>query len=582
MPSTNEKSIIIGELLKHASAKKNSIAVTIIGYYKLDADLQKNIAALSSNPVSATMLSVCAKFFDIPTHTPPPDNKKIYNKVELAKRIISSIESYLPSKCQNCSANYRSKYGVKPLLTCFHCGLGSHDCDQITQFHNLLQSISNPPRGYHWCCSSCSNELDINRKVIEKSPAINHGSPKVKVNQPANTYPITEKIPSKAEANLVLKLQPRPSSAYMNETFSNPTDKESDVRDKDVKSGDKNNDFVILDDIESDQYNDSLYEERNEETPNKAVDKPEQTHKADDAVDKHIEAAKDQSIHPMFDQADKQPVICPKFLEGICPHGLRGNKKDKDGNSCKYTHPKRCYAYCSYGENKRYGCRRGSTCFYYHPKICSDSKTYHECFEVGCSSTHLKGTRRYRTQNTSYGNSDHYNINPTNHPHRYNTRGSGRTQNTRRYSRDHNYNDNRRYNKTDNQNVPYNDKRKTTQENVETNNSPNPDISFFVKKVQEMALDLKRQELEITQLKEEASIPAKPNNIPQAPNNVTSPTLPDHKEMYFQTNQQNVQSYRPYLSPPQYPQLHPLNPSTYQPALNYNLNNHQLTRPSCY
>lgn len=89
----------------------------------------------------------------------------------------------------------------------------------------------------------------------------------------------------------------------------------------------------------------------------------------------------------------KKDRTCPKYMRGVCPHGLRG-KKEVEGRICEFEHPKYCMKYCRYGSKKKFGCSRGSNCKFLHPVLCKFSVKKKLCIKSDCTYIHLKGTRR--------------------------------------------------------------------------------------------------------------------------------------------------------------------------------------------
>ena len=89
--------------------------------------------------------------------------------------------------------------------------------------------------------------------------------------------------------------------------------------------------------------------------------------------------------------------VCPKYHNGKCPHGLRGNKEIK-GKKCELQHPKRCFKFCKFGDKHKYGCKGGQSCDYYHPAICRSSVQSRSCNKKNCTLVHLRGTHRAVSQ----------------------------------------------------------------------------------------------------------------------------------------------------------------------------------------
>lgn len=70
-------------------------------------------------------------------------------------------------------------------------------------------------------------------------------------------------------------------------------------------------------------------------------------------------------------------LVCNDYVKGQCPHGMSG-KTLVDGEVCRFTHPKRCRKFCTYGPNSKFGCNR-KDCKYFHSKLCKYSVQIHLC-----------------------------------------------------------------------------------------------------------------------------------------------------------------------------------------------------------
>ena len=114
-------------------------------------------------------------------------------------------------------------------------------------------------------------------------------------------------------------------------------------------------------------------------------------------------------------KSKKKNQVCPKLLEGICPHGAVG----KD---CEFTHKKKCHRFINFGsqDNHRGGCKFGEDCFNLHPKLCQNSVSMNTCYNENCKLVHLKFTKRKppREENDSrsYSNSFVRNRGQSNNP----------------------------------------------------------------------------------------------------------------------------------------------------------------------
>ena len=98
-----------------------------------------------------------------------------------------------------------------------------------------------------------------------------------------------------------------------------------------------------------------------------------------------------QSLYP---KSSPYP-ICEGYKRFNCPHGKDG-KTEIQGEPCKHLHPKKCFAWCKAGSDRRYGCTKDKDCPYFHPVICRNSIRYKRCLNPDCTYAHLKFTKRYR------------------------------------------------------------------------------------------------------------------------------------------------------------------------------------------
>ena len=85
--------------------------------------------------------------------------------------------------------------------------------------------------------------------------------------------------------------------------------------------------------------------------------------------------------------------MCRHFKKGTCVHGLKGNKV-VNGIKCEYRHPKRCFKYLNFKDDKKKGCVKGGNCQYYHLPICPNSLQNKVCKDTKCKMPHLKSFRR--------------------------------------------------------------------------------------------------------------------------------------------------------------------------------------------
>ena len=91
--------------------------------------------------------------------------------------------------------------------------------------------------------------------------------------------------------------------------------------------------------------------------------------------------------------SDETPV-CNFYKKGKCKHGIKGK-------NCQFKHPKACTKLLKHGNRSPKGCSAGTKCAMFHPRMCSSSIRKGECFNLDCTFTHVKGTKRNPFNNQS-------------------------------------------------------------------------------------------------------------------------------------------------------------------------------------
>lgn len=160
---------VIGELLELSDKTEPK---KVLGAYNYKAVYQTNLQKMKL--FSVPILEECAIFLKLKVRN--EDATKIYkNKQTLADRIIMKIESHFTEECDECGKEYRNKLnGDEPLLRCYLCMQGSHDCEQITgRFLSSSQETSQLT-GTVWLCRGCrvKNDLFGSHKPIKKTAAV--------------------------------------------------------------------------------------------------------------------------------------------------------------------------------------------------------------------------------------------------------------------------------------------------------------------------------------------------------------------------------------------------------------------------
>ena len=72
----------------------------------------------------------------------------------------------------------------------------------------------------------------------------------------------------------------------------------------------------------------------------KEVDKPKTNSVAENLADKLEDVLNDQKKSESKPNASNH--VCPRLMEGTCPHGVSGKKTAEGKEKCELFHPKRC------------------------------------------------------------------------------------------------------------------------------------------------------------------------------------------------------------------------------------------------
>ena len=144
----------IGEILEEVP---DPTAKNIIGAYDYQTTYKSNLKKITSFTVSD--LEKCGTALGLKTRH--ENGTKVYNRKEtLSDRIILQIESHFTETCDECEQKYRNKFNdtQQPLIHCFLCMQGSHNCEQLTEKFQLI-----PPNGLTgqvWLCRGCRIKND--------------------------------------------------------------------------------------------------------------------------------------------------------------------------------------------------------------------------------------------------------------------------------------------------------------------------------------------------------------------------------------------------------------------------------------
>ena len=147
-----------GALLK--AAESTPITRKILEAYRHTVKYSTNIKAINHTKFSLPQLEKCLQFLKLQTRG--TKEEAIYtNKATAADRIILMIESYFPSRCQDCEEVYTNTLtdDTPYPFTCFLCLQGAHSCDESLQRKDksVECAFNNPV----WLCDGCYTKNDL-------------------------------------------------------------------------------------------------------------------------------------------------------------------------------------------------------------------------------------------------------------------------------------------------------------------------------------------------------------------------------------------------------------------------------------
>ena len=86
--------------------------------------------------------------------------------------------------------------------------------------------------------------------------------------------------------------------------------------------------------------------------------------------------------------------VCPRLMEGSCPHGVSGKTAAEGKEKCPLFHPKRCRKFMAFYTHETKGCTEGENCNSLHVNLCKSSIDLKKCLDTSCKAMHLVGTKR--------------------------------------------------------------------------------------------------------------------------------------------------------------------------------------------
>ena len=153
----------LGELLRAS----DPISKTVISAYRHDSNHNANVTNISAAKFNTEVLERCAEFLDLRTRK--DDGTKLYaNKRQIADKIVLKIESFFESTCDECKSSYRHHIGddQKPLIACFLCLQGAHNCEMMRKKIEPMLALSEAlPYGFVWVCHGCREKNDTHQST---------------------------------------------------------------------------------------------------------------------------------------------------------------------------------------------------------------------------------------------------------------------------------------------------------------------------------------------------------------------------------------------------------------------------------
>ena len=154
----------------------------ILDKYRHDVKHSVNYKALKG--FLNNKLEKCAEFLKLEVRTKDDAQTQLYpNKETLVDRIILKIESLFETKCEECESKYRNRLSdtEEPLLSCFLCYQGSHDCEIVKAKYEPLREYfadaTGKLNGLNWLCWGCRKKNDLALTPKPKKTVVLPGDP---------------------------------------------------------------------------------------------------------------------------------------------------------------------------------------------------------------------------------------------------------------------------------------------------------------------------------------------------------------------------------------------------------------------
>ena len=122
----------------------------VVSKYDIRLSFDENSANFSKFKVPE--LEPCASALRINVKT--DDGKKRFNKLSLAKAIVSKIRTHLPHTCESCKEEYSVQLDDGYPFQCDTCQTPSHSCEEMKKMESFFPE--GLPAGFVWLCALCT------------------------------------------------------------------------------------------------------------------------------------------------------------------------------------------------------------------------------------------------------------------------------------------------------------------------------------------------------------------------------------------------------------------------------------------
>ena len=161
-----------------------------------------------------------------------------------------------------------------------------------------------------------------------------------------------------------------------------------------------NNPFPLSSSDNKSGYNTPLFDRtlNSRNTTHESLPNGNETTKSSSSLENGNLTRKLEDVLDKQQKAESKPNtckhVCPRLIEGSCPHGVSGKKAAEAKQKCELFHPKRCRRYMSHYTHETKGCTEGDNCDSLHVNLCQSSIDSKKCDDVNCKGMHLVGTKR--------------------------------------------------------------------------------------------------------------------------------------------------------------------------------------------